>query len=422
MTVRTVVVTTLAVTALTAVALTSAPEDAAPPSAAPPAPAPTTVDTGDDVLPDTITKPGGLVVRRREPFTPGELSAIAALNDVEAIAPTESATLGLTATVPSRGRQRLSDGFHIPLSALAVDPPAYATILASIANVEQSDVERLTRLVADQALQTATGHALRPLEIGDTIIVGGSERTIAGVVDDVFAPSHEIVVHADGAQELGFASPSRLLVQHRSADVERLRAHLTQFLPDEGFGRIDNHTAQRRAPLVLGLAELKHRFGEFAYRPRPGQRTIDIDPQFVDDHIVTTEVPVLGRVTCHRGIIDDLRAALAEVVDAELTAHLRPDRYGGCFVPRMIDPDGHRLSHHAWGIAIDINVDLSAPGLGPVPPEEMIAAFARHGFRWGGTFSTPDNHHFEWVGAAAQVRRARRAAEPAPATSLPTVP
>lgn len=28
-----------------------------------------------------------------------------------------------------------------------------------------------------------------------------------------------------------------------------------------------------------------------------------------------------------------------------------------------------------------------------------LAAFEEHGFRWGGDFLTPDNHHLEWVGA-----------------------
>lgn len=35
----------------------------------------------------------------------------------------------------------------------------------------------------------------------------------------------------------------------------------------------------------------------------------------------------------------------------------------------------------------------------------MIEIFGRHGFRWGGDFTTPDNHHWEWVGVRATERR-----------------
>src|SRR5690606_20336505 len=74
--------------------------------------------------------------------------------------------------------------------------------------------------------------------------------------------------------------------------------------------------------------------------------------------------------------------------------------YAGCYHPRRIG-SGSSLSRHSWGIAIDINVDVSLPGLGPVPDDEVIEAFATHGFRWGGHFLSPDNHHWEWVGEAA---------------------
>src|SRR5690606_7173663 len=97
--------------------------------------------------------------------------------------------------------------------------------------------------------------------------------------------------------------------------------------------------------------------------------------------------------------------------------HLRRDRYGGCFAARTIDPDGDRLSRHAWGVAIDINVDMSRPDLGPIPPPSVRDIFAAHGFRWGGDFRTPDNHHFEWVGQSATDR-----ADPAESGPLPPAP
>lgn len=81
--------------------------------------------------------------------------------------------------------------------------------------------------------------------------------------------------------------------------------------------------------------------------------------------------------------------------------------YGGCYHPRLISADRDRLSRHSWGIAIDLNVDLSQPGLGPPPPPEVVEILGRHGFRWGGDFLHADNHHFEWIGEEATRRPER---------------
>lgn len=181
-----------------------------------------------------------------------------------------------------------------------------------------------------------------------------------------------------------------LVEEIRSLVPPDLRARIVE-LDAEDDGR-------RRGPLVLSLPEVKRRFGEFAFRPRSGTREVDLEPGFRDEHIVTVEVPLLGNVTCHEAIVDDLRAALRTVVDAGLVSEIDPSRYGGCFYPRRISVADDGLSRHSWGIAIDINVDLSHPDLGPPPHPDVVAAFEAHGFRWGGDFLHPDNHHFEWVG------------------------
>ena len=141
----------------------------------------------------------------------------------------------------------------------------------------------------------------------------------------------------------------------------------------------------------------KQLFGEFAFRDLAGTRDIDQEQAWIDANIVTRSVPLLGEVRCHRAIIDDLRSALDTIVAAGLEDWADPSRLGGCWYPRRISEEGN-LSKHAWGIAIDVNVDFSVPGGGEVPPDEVIEAFRTNGFSWGGDFPTPDNHHFEWVG------------------------
>ena len=63
---------------------------------------------------------------------------------------------------------------------------------------------------------------------------------------------------------------------------------------------------------------------------------------------------------------------------------------GGCYAPRRINRfnAGGAISRHAWGIAIDINVKS---GYHP----RVVEIFNSWGFAWGGTWTSPDEMHFE---------------------------
>jgi hypothetical protein len=80
---------------------------------------------------------------------------------------------------------------------------------------------------------------------------------------------------------------------------------------------------------------------------------------------------------------------------------------GGTYACRAVADTG-QTSMHAWGAAIDINTAYSdywlwhrLPG-GGMPafvnriPPEIVAAFERHGFIWGGRWSHFDTMHFEY--------------------------
>ncbi|MFT6942481.1 MAG: hypothetical protein ACJA2F_000672, partial [Nitriliruptoraceae bacterium] len=148
--------------------------------------------------------------------------------------------------------------------------------------------------------------------------------------------------------------------------------------------------------LVMSLPETKARFGEFAFKDLDG-RDVQVGVSWIEESIIEAQIPIIGRVVCHRLIIDDLTAVMQQIIDVGLAHEIDPELYGGCWAPRRINRNAN-LSRHAWGIAIDVNVDFDAAGLGPIPSPGIIAAFERHGFRWGGRYPTPDNHHFEWVG------------------------
>ena len=153
----------------------------------------------------------------------------------------------------------------------------------------------------------------------------------------------------------------------------------------------------RYGDAVLPQLAIKNVFGEFAARPSAGG-TVEIDPVWRTQNIVTARVPVLGEVTCHRTLIPQLRAALRQVAQEGLGFTINKSQYGGCHGARFIglDPNG-RLSHHTWGIAIDINVAENAFGTKPDQDPRLVEIFEDHGFTWGGRWLVPDGMHFEWV-------------------------
>ena len=153
----------------------------------------------------------------------------------------------------------------------------------------------------------------------------------------------------------------------------------------------------RYGDAVLPQLVVKQTFGEFAARSLPDGR-VEIDPRWVRTNIRAARVPILGRVLCHRAVIPQLRSALAEIASEGLAHTINPTQYGGCYGPRFIGLEaGGRLSHHAWGIAIDINVAENAFGTRPTQDPRLVEIMEDHGFTWGGRWLVPDGMHFEWV-------------------------
>ena len=120
------------------------------------------------------------------------------------------------------------------------------------------------------------------------------------------------------------------------------------------------------------------------------------DKAWVDQNIATATVPIIGEVTCHRLVIPQLSAALTEIVEQGLSDLIRPDDYGGCYVPRFIDRDPSMpLSMHAFGLAVDINVSTNLLGSKGDQDPRVVAIFEKWGFSWGGYWDRPDPMHFE---------------------------
>lgn len=252
-------------------------------------------------------------------------------------------------------------------------------------------------LASGEVALTTVGAQFRDLDVGSTVVLSDQvERTVVAISDDPALDDIEFVVAEEdaGPGALDVRGRQRgLLTLTPDADVEAVVAAADELL---GADSIVQARVPDGRPFVLSLPETKARFGEFAFKDLPG-RDIQAGVSWIEEYVADETIPVIGRVICNRLIMEDLVAVMDDLQANGLAGEIDPDLYGGCWAPRRINKNAN-LSRHAWGIAIDVNVDFDEPGLGPIPSEGVIEAFERHGFRWGGDYPIPDNHHFEWVG------------------------
>jgi hypothetical protein len=115
----------------------------------------------------------------------------------------------------------------------------------------------------------------------------------------------------------------------------------------------------------------------------------------VADNIRSADLPLLGRVRCHKDVIEPLRAALQDLADRGLGYTVSSS--GGCFVPGVIASTGS-ISRHSWGVAFDVNTGANERGRNGVQDEHLVDALAEHGFTNGEPWLVPDPVHFEWIG------------------------
>jgi hypothetical protein len=289
--------------------------------------------------------------------------------------------------------------FMIPLDVAAVRPRSFAPFLPA------SDRAILVELAGGEAVLGATSAALRGLGPGSTLsFAGGARLRVAGILPDELVGAAEVLVSRSTAAELGVTHDRYVLVH--SEKGSRLRSEGLARRLRSAMGGDPDDLVQVRAPgetpyfragdAVLPPVLLKTLFGEFAGRPapdRPGY--LSLDPAWVRDHIVTVHVPLLGAVTCNAAIIPQLADAMRELQASGDAALVRS--YHGCFAPRFVNRDpGAMLSHHAWGIALDLNLAGNAFGAPPHQDPRLVRVLRDGGFLWGGTFIIPDGNHFEY--------------------------
>ena len=153
---------------------------------------------------------------------------------------------------------------------------------------------------------------------------------------------------------------------------------------------------------VLPNALVKEMFGDFQIKERDGT-WITTQPSWREENIQTKRVPILGMTTCHRLMWEPLEGALNQILEEGLANTLSVQDFkksGGCYAPRRINrfDAGGSISRHAWGIAIDINTKSSYH-------PRVVEIFNSWGFAWGGTWTSPDEMHFELRDLSASISK-----------------
>jgi hypothetical protein len=365
------------------------PESASRPAsrAAPPAPTPKIRPAPADTL--LAWTPGGL--------PDGFAAGVAGRPEVRRAVAVVSGTVWMTRSTSPDGVtvDRPPDGLAIPIEVAGARLADYAPFLPP------QDRALLPALANGAGALGTTSAEIRRFGTGGTLSFGRREIRVAGVVPDAAIGAHELFVSLRTAASLGQRTERYLLIDPRPGVTEaRMRTILHGLLPPGTLLQVRGPGETpffRQGDAVLPPVRLKQLFGEFAARPMP-DGWFRMDPAWTRAHIVQARVPILGLVRCNRAVIPQLRGALGQLRDAGLGGLIHPSEYGGCFAGRFANrnPAGG-ISHHSWGVAIDLNVAENLRGRVPTMDPRVVSAFERWGFTWGGRWIVPDGMHFEFA-------------------------
>ena len=399
-------------------------------SGAPPAPVlgpplakATPAPTADRALPDSIS------VNVRGDLTP---TVIATLQSIIAGQQAKSTvvhqgTIDLTmvrrptGTRASTTIQSVPDTGVIPLSATAVDPKAALALYGTAVG---------DALDKGKVVLGVTSAKLREAKVGDILDVDdwfgpplSASLDVGAIVPDDRIGGSELMMSTATAQFIHLDRPARVVAWNMAPTRrDRLAAALEAVVTPPFVHRSwtpPNNDA------VLSQAALKVLLGEFTIE-RSGN-ALSVDPAWLQTHVARATLPIIGPITCHRDIVEHLRAALTEIEQAGLAGLINvadTRRSGGCFNGREVRTisgvNGRNLSRHSWGAAVDINPSANRFGATPNMDARIVDVFRRQGFAWGGTWAVPDGMHFEFIGTPRAVGPPLPTAPPTTTTTTTT--
>jgi len=292
------------------------------------------------------------------------------------------------------------DGYRIPLEVAAVEPRAYGPFLPP------ADRGVVVSLAAGQGVLGESSARLRRLGPGAVLQFGRVKVQIAAILPDELVGAHELMVSRDVGRTIGVRHDRYALLQPSGHPTDRsLRKEIRRILPPGLLlqVRAPGETPYfRQGDAVLPPVQIKLLFGEFGAKPDPARLGyLLVDPAWERTHIATERVPLLGRITCNVALFPQVRGVMRDLIAEGLTNTIHS--FAGCYARRYANRDpSASISHHTWGIALDLNVPQNPFGAPPHQSPRLVAVFERWGFIWGGRFVLPDGMHFEYRRPAAQ--------------------
>ena len=359
-----------------------------------PTASPTASGSQSALDPEHAVDPPG---RRTGPIAPADIVAngsatipdakVAAIRHLAGVAGVEQISL---ASVPIENRA---------LSVAAVDPATYRNWVVSSASAQTDAVwarvaggELAIRpALRERAPIGADGYlALGSTEDAEQVHVGAYAQQswlVDAVVNPTWIPTldmtpgNALLIRTGGTSPETLRRPIARILRGTEASVQ-----MTDVVAREGL----DPDAVQTAVVVGTVADA---VGTYRYTVLTGGH-IAPDPAWVEAHIATEPVPILGDVTCNKLIFPQLRAALEDVVAQGLADQIHPGEYAGCYNPRFI-AGSTTLSNHAFGLALDLNVPGNQRGTVGEIDRGVVAIFQHWGFTWGGDWRYTDPMHFE---------------------------
>jgi len=284
------------------------------------------------------------------------------------------------------------------ISVAAVDPGSYRNYVSDL-NAAQTDELWIRVAGGELGLKRQRRDEL-PLDEQGNLKLGAAADAPSVHVGaySAQAPLIDAVVNDTWVDTLGMTPDNALLIRTAGTAPKRVRQPIQKILgKGASVQLVDLATRRGIDPTVKQVAvvtgSVADAVGVFRYTVLAGGR-IAPDPAWVRTHIATEQVPILGTVTCNRAMLPQLRAALQEVVESDLADEIHPGEYAGCYYPRFI-AGSSKLSNHAFGLALDMNVPGNQRGTAGEMHRGVVAIFESWGFAWGGRWGYTDPMHFE---------------------------
>jgi D-alanyl-D-alanine carboxypeptidase len=280
-----------------------------------------------------------------------------------------------------------------PFEMAVVAPAAYSKF------VDERHRDAVRRLSGRKLLLPESEEKLRGAGDGLLLRLRSGDSRVMKVVPDVVTQGFEGLMARPVPSR--WRHSARFFLIRADADVSRkaMRRAIESVTHDGVPLAIKSRNETRflrYAHSIPSQMRFKKNFGEFAALPATSG-PLSMRGRWVGRNVRTDHVPILGNVTCHRKLFDQMRGALRELRRKGLGHLIRTDEYAGCYNARFVGvPTGVRLSRHSWGIAFDINTSNNQFGQRPHQDRRLVKVMRKWGFAWGGLWPLPDGMHFEW--------------------------